>query len=414
MKLASEGLPNSGRVGYEIFDKTNLGMTDFVQKINYRRALEGELAKSIMELDAVQDARVHLVIPEHRLFAKDQEEATASILLSLQFDGGLSAGQVKGITHLVASSVEGMKSSQITIVDQFGNLLTPEHQDDPTIMASSKQVELKRDVEKYLERQASSMLENVVGRANAIVKVSAEVDFDQVQQTIETYDPDRTVVRSEERTADKGATGSANQQNATTGSQSESIITNYEVSRTLETIVKGVGYIKQLSVAVIVDGDYVAGKEGESVNENGMKYEPRSREDLDRLANIVKGAVGFRADRGDVLQIENLQFDNSEEVTRVKELKNLEWRHWIDIGVSYLIKAVLLLGLFIILRKSYKYFKAQIERNLEYRRKLSEVEDTTKLAREIRKPKLLDQIKVAADENPAEMAKVIKTLMVEE
>jgi len=105
MKLASEGLPNSGRVGYEIFDKTNLGMTDFVQKINYRRALEGELAKSIMELDAVQDARVHLVIPEHRLFAKDQEEATASILLSLQFDGGLSAGQVKGITHLVASSV---------------------------------------------------------------------------------------------------------------------------------------------------------------------------------------------------------------------------------------------------------------------------------------------------------------------
>ena len=313
IKLAAEGLPNSQHTGFEIFDKTNLGMTDFVQKINYRRALEGELAKSIQDLNAVKEARVHLVIPEHRLFAKDQAEPTASILLKLQFEGILSREQIRGITHLTASSVEGLKYDKITIIDQHSNLLTPESGENSLIKTSSNQIELQRNVEKYLEQKALSMLENAVGKDNVIVRVSIELDFDQVQSTIESYDPDLTAVRSQERTEEKSADNTGGEQKEETSSQNtsaETIITNYEVSRTVRTIAEGTGNIRHLSVAAMVDGSYVPAPEG-SGNEDGMEYVPRSQEELNRLGNIVRYAVGFRADRNDQFEIQNIKFDTT-------------------------------------------------------------------------------------------------------
>ncbi len=417
IKLAADGLPNSRHIGFEIFDNTNLGMTDFVQKINYRRALEGELAKSIEELDPVKEARIHLVIPEHKLFSNEQKEPSASIVVLLESGDELSKAQVRGIRHLVASSVEGLKASKITIVDQLGNMLTPEDSDDSFAAVSSRQEELKRNVEKYLENKAVDMLESVVGKNHAKVKITADLNFDKVQRNVESYDPDKVAVRSEETTTEKGSnkTGStqANETNAENNSK-ETVVTNYEVSKTMETIIKGSGSIKRLSIAVMVDGTYEPAPKDKNADANGMKYVPRSREELDRLANIVKRTVGFTPDRGDKINVENIKFDNSEEIARREEIKNIKWREWIDIGFSVFLKLASIFLALLILKKSLKRFKEYRKQRLVMTQKAKEVEETSALSREIRKPKLLDQIKVAADENPEEMAKVIKTILLEE
>jgi flagellar M-ring protein FliF len=416
MKLAAEGLPNSKHNGFEIFDETNLGMTDFVQKINYRRALEGELARSIQELEPVDEARVHLVIPEYRLFQKDQKDPTASIVLTIKYEGALSRYQITGITHLVASSVEGLKSTNITVVDQYSNLLTPENDENSIVMASSKQIELQRNVEKYLEQKALQMIENVVGENNAIVKVSAEVDFDQVQRTIESYDPDMVAVRSEERVEETnpgGSTGGQENASVSGNASSETVVTNYEVSKTIQNIAESTGNITKLSVAVIVDGNYVPAEDGEG-DMNGMKYVPRSSDELERLSNIVKHAVGFRDDRGDKFQLENLRFDTTQEMVKLEELKTQRWHQWVDTSISYVIKLALFIGTLIIIRKVMKLYKAYRKNKEEAIMKMIEEEEAAKLAKEIKKPKLLDQIIVAANENPAEMARVIKTIMAEE
>ncbi|MBD3235023.1 MAG: flagellar M-ring protein FliF [candidate division Zixibacteria bacterium] len=413
IKLASKGLPNSKAVGFEIFDNTNLGMTDYVQKINYRRALEGELSKSIDELEFVNDTRVHLVIPEHRLFEKDQQPPTASILVNLKHEGALTKGQVRGVSHLVASSVEGMSAKNITIVDQFGNLLTPENAGSSVVMASSRQIELRSEVEKYLESKASNLLENVVGRNNAIVKVSLELDFDRVEKNIESYDPDATVIRSEERTTEEG-TNLSGEPGGNSSSTIESSVTNYEVSKSMERIVKQSGSIKNLSVAVMVNGSYAPAENNEEADENGMKYIPRSQGELDQLGNIVKRAVGFRTDRGDQFQIESMQFDNSEEIIRQKELDVLKWQRWLSLFFYYAVRIAIIGVVFIIARRLLRRYQAYLQARREEQRRAKEEQDASELANEARKPKLIDKIKYAADENPEEMARVIRTIMTEE
>ncbi|MGE5314479.1 MAG: flagellar basal-body MS-ring/collar protein FliF [Acidobacteriota bacterium] len=301
LSMAGEGLLQSSTVGYEIFDKTNLGASDFVQKLNYRRALEGELARTILTIDEVEGARVHIVIPEKALFKEDQKDPTASVVLKLR-SGKLSPENIEGIARLVSSSVEGLNAKNVSIMDSHGNVLSTNTASNTLAALSSTQYELQHKVETYLAQQAQSMLDGVVGPSNSIVRVTAELNFNQVEQTVEKFDPDGQVVRSEQSTEEKTA-----QTDSLPPGQRTNAITNYEISKTLEHIVAGTGNVNRLSVAVLINGKPVT-KEVNGKKETQII--PRSSEEITQLTDIVKKAVGFDQRRADEISFVNLPFDN--------------------------------------------------------------------------------------------------------
>ncbi|MGB9913478.1 MAG: flagellar basal-body MS-ring/collar protein FliF, partial [Candidatus Kapaibacteriota bacterium] len=207
ISIAAEGLPESGVVGYEIFDKTNLGMSEFVQKLNYRRALEGELAKTIGSLSGVKKARVHIVIPEKALFAAEQKQPTASVTLQLAGENALSRLNIRGIQNLVASSVEGLTPNNVTVVDHRGRIIS-ESDIDPNSMLGKTQTQHEQQirVEQYLTNKVQSLLDGVLGPGNSEVRVSAELDFTQIEKTITDFNPDKQVVRSEQSSSQNAKT----------------------------------------------------------------------------------------------------------------------------------------------------------------------------------------------------------------
>lgn len=335
LKLASQGYPRDGLVGYEIFDKNNLGMTDFLQKVNFRRALEGEIAKSIMSLSEVSAARVHLVIPEARLFSKDQKQTTASVVLKL--NGTLSESQVSGIQHLVASSVEGLDVDHISLVDSRGKLLTERTSGDADTRLSSSQMELRHSVESQLESKAQSLLDLTLGPNRSVVRVSADLNFDKAETSSENYDPDKVAIRSEEvQNAKPGTEGDGGSQNAT--------ITNYEISKTVQHVVSAFGNVQRLSVAVMLDGTYTPPAEG--AEDAAPTYKPRTPEELQQIAAIVRTAVGFDSTRADKLEIVNMAFDTSAEDAMASDLQSVEnYEMYYNIGRKVLYGLLILLGL---------------------------------------------------------------------
>lgn len=331
LTLASQGIPKGGGVGYEIFDRTSIGMSEFVQKLNYRRALQGELARTIAQMPEVERARVHLAIPERRLFATEQERPRASVVVSLRNSQMLSKGQVQGVVHLVASSVEGLQARDITVVDGHGHLLSSTVQDE-TAGLTNTQLEYQRTIEKDIEGRIQSMLERIVGLNKAEVRVSSLIDFRKIETTEERYDPNGQVVRSEQRGQEKangvngmsggvpgvqsnvpGGTEQEPTQTSSNATQTKNETVNYEISRTVSRIVEPIGSIKKLSVAVLVDGTYEAAKPaegdaGEKTADTVKKYIPRSEEDLKRIEDIVKKAMGYSSERQDQVQVVNVQF----------------------------------------------------------------------------------------------------------
>ena len=195
LQMAGQGLPQTSVVGYEIFDKPSFGMTDFTQKINYKRALEGELEKTILQLDEVDGANVHIVMPEKALFESEQKKTTASVFLKLKDGAQLNPGAVSGVQRLVAASVEGLDPGDVTIVDSRGNLLS--RKIDGVDALTSEQYDMQNKVESYIASKAQSMLDAVLGPGNAIVRVNALLDFDQMEKTTEEYDPN-SVVQNEQ------------------------------------------------------------------------------------------------------------------------------------------------------------------------------------------------------------------------
>ncbi len=306
LQLAASGIPSQPGAGYEIFDRTNLGMSDFVQKLNFRRALEGELGRTISSLAEVEQARVHVVIPEAALFREDEKETTASVVLKLKGRVRPREDQIRGITVLVARSVEGLEPENITILDSYGNILAGMKAFDPLVGLSSTQLELQHKVESHLASKAQSMLDGVLGQGRSIVRVSSELDFQTIERTSEIYDPESAIVRSEERTESFSSGG------GTTQSKEENLLSNYEINKTVEHIIDSGGSILQLSVAVMIDGTYRSGEDGT------VEYTPRSEEETASLANMVRGALGIREERGDVLEISNIAF-NKEMFTQVSE-----------------------------------------------------------------------------------------------
>lgn len=317
MKLAEQGLPSGGGVGWEIFDKGDgLSSTSFLQNVNRLRALEGELARSIRSLNRVAQARVHLVVPERPLFARDAPKPSASIVLRVQ--GDLGQGQVRAIMHLVASAVQGLSPQAISIVDESGRLLADgSTMDQNGIPAGAMEREIA--FEKRLKEQVQGIVERVVGPGRARAEVNAAFDYSKVTNTADLFDPDSRVVRSTQTHEEESETreGEAavsvsnelpNQQNnsETNGNRESQTKTdetiNYEISRTTRTEVLEGGRLKKLSVAVLVDGIYANDPAG-SVN-----YAPRTQEELDRIAALVRSAIGFDEARGDQIEVVNLRF----------------------------------------------------------------------------------------------------------
>jgi flagellar M-ring protein FliF len=328
MSLAGEGLPKGGGVGYEIFDKSDaLGTTSFVQNINNLRALEGELSRTIRGIDRVVAARVHLVLPERPLFSRDKVEPSASIVLKVH--GTLEAQQVRAIRHLVASAVNGLKPQRVSIVDEAGRLLA-----DGTGTGDGDNIgdvsvdERRTSFEKHLRDQVEAIVSSVVGPGRARTQVSADFDFNRVTQTSDKYDPEGRVVRSsqtrEESSGSDGrdsqvtvgneVPGNSNQKQpaappdanagASTHDQSKKSeeIVNYEISKTTKTEVIEGGRVNRISVAVLVDGTYAKNDKGD------ITYQPRSKEEIDQIAALVRTAIGFDQKRGDQVEVVNLRF----------------------------------------------------------------------------------------------------------
>lgn len=414
--LAGLGLPKSGTVGYSIFDRTNLGMTKFLQKINFRRALEGELARSIMELDNVKAARVHVVIPEDHLFKEDKKPPTASVLVKLESGGTLTPRQVRGVTHLVSAAVEGLTLDNISIIDYHGNLLTSNTTSDPLVSLSSTQLDLRKNVERYLEGKAQSLLEQTVGRGRSIVRVTAKLNFDQTEKTTETYDPDNLSVRSEERTEEtnEDATQSAlDSTSSRTSSTIENTVTNYEVNRTTQRVVNSVGNIEKLTVAVLVDGRYetVTAEDGTET----VQYTPRTDEELSRITALVKNAVGFDDTRTDRIEVVSMQFQPQGLEDNQKSLDEIATRtFYMDVGKKVLL---VIAGLLIFL-----YGKKKIKKVFSAIGKYvppmvpstqAQMQQETQAVVQPQKSRLVDQMKKTAEDRPDELARVIRTIMTE-
>jgi flagellar M-ring protein FliF len=330
LQLATQGLPHGGGVGFEIFDRTSIGTSDFVQKLNYRRALQGELARTIAQMPEIERVRVHLATPERRLFGNDDNRARASIVVSLRNGQALAKTQVNGIVHLVASSVEGLHIKDVTVVDGHGRLLSSSAGGDEAAGLTGTQLEYQRTIEKDIETRIQTMLERIVGQNKAVVRVSSLLDFRKIETTEERYDPNGQVVRSEQRGQEKsnGVNGVAGgvpgvqsnlppvaeqeaAQTSSTTNQTKNETVNYEISRTVSRIVESSGSIKQLSVAVLVDGVYEAAKaaDGKPAADQPKKYVARSEEDMKRIEEIVKKAMGYSAERQDQVQVTNVAFD---------------------------------------------------------------------------------------------------------
>jgi flagellar M-ring protein FliF len=319
LQLASQGLPQGGGVGYELFDKTSFTMTDFVQKLNYRRALQGELSRTIRSLAEVEQCRVHLAVPEKTLFVQKDDRPKASVLLKLRPGRRLSQAQVQGIVHLVSSSIEGLDPKDVTVVNNTGEMLTSVV--DENFAETGSQFEYQRNYERDMETKVISMLEPVVGKGKVKARVAASFDFTKTEKTEEKYDPDSQVARSEQRNTEKstsavsgGVPGTASnlpgrqqaavQPGTPAVSEKKSETINYEITKTVSHVISPTGEIKKLSAVVLVDGTY-ASAQGQAEK----KYTPRTEDEVKQFEDMVKKAVGFSTDRGDEVKVVNLPFE---------------------------------------------------------------------------------------------------------
>jgi flagellar M-ring protein FliF len=320
MELAGKGLPSGGGVGYEIFDKGDaFSSTSFVQNINHVRALEGELSRTIRSISRVQAARVHLVLPERKLFERDREQPRASIALKLA--GDLDASQVRAIRHLAASAVEGLKPERVSIVDEKGRLLADGAQGDKNLAGLGFE-ERQTAVERKLKSQVEEIVASIVGSGRARVQVQADLDMNRVESRSETFDPESRVARSSQTRTESQVSNEAREGGVTVGnelpgaqgqqpgqqpqqrdaSNKNEEVVNYEISRTTRNEVLEGGRVKRLSVAVLVDGIYPRVASGEPT------YQPRPQEELERIGQLVRTAIGFDKARGDQVEIINLRF----------------------------------------------------------------------------------------------------------
>lgn len=293
--LAQAGVPRKGRPGFELFDQPSWGMTDFTQRINYRRALEGELERTIGQMRGIESAQVHLALHETTVFRRNDRTSEASVFLRLRSGVRPGAEMVEAITFLVAGSVDGLKSENVTVLDDNGRVLSAALETGPGSGLTKRQLGLQREVESYLETRAEELVAEVVGAGNVRVRVSAALNFDQVDRTVQAVDPDQQVAMREERSRIiPGPT--------TPGAASTIENTSYEVTRSIERFIGGQGDVRRLTVAVLVN-DRLVGS-GESA-----QHQPRGANELRQVELLVKNAVGIDSSRGDEISVVSVAFD---------------------------------------------------------------------------------------------------------
>ncbi len=319
LNLAGAGLPRQGGVGFEIFDKQSFGVTKFTQKINYQRALQGELARTIAALEAVKSARVHLVMPEESLLESRRKETKASVVVELAPGHDLGAGQTQGIIHLVAGSIEGLKKDQVNLIDTNGRTLNQQSGEDASLVLLPDKLKFKTTLENRLEANAQSLLNRALGAGNSVVRVTAQLDFTQEAITSEEYDPDSLVPRSEQVTesasgrresggvpgvASNLGDGSASGQSIPSSKSSE--VTNYEISKTVKQIKSPVGKIENISVAVLVSEVLQSGTAAEEGSPPAL-----SAEKLASIERMVTSAIGLNPERGDRIEVVSMPFQKT-------------------------------------------------------------------------------------------------------
>lgn len=343
LKLAAEGLPKGGAVGFELMDTQKFGMTQFQENVNYQRALEGELTRTISTISAVQGARVHLAIPKRTVFVREEQKPSASVLLSLHPGRSLDKAQVAGIVHLVASSVPEMPPANVTVIDQNGNMLTSGANAAVHTGLDSSQLEYLRQVEQDYVRRIEGIISPITGASNVRAQVTADLDFSMTEQTAETYrpnpGPEQSSIRSQQ-TSESYAEGGQNAagvpgalsnqppgaatapitaagrpaggaQATTTAAPASTPLhkestTNYELDKTISHTKLPVGSIKRLSVAVVVNNKAVKDKRGK------LSYQALGKDEMTQIQNLVKEAMGYSEARGDTLNVVNAPFDLAE------------------------------------------------------------------------------------------------------
>lgn len=313
LTIAGKGLINSGIIGYEIFDKSTMGMSEFMQNVNFKRAMEGEIARTIQQQEGVMLAKVYITIPKRTIFKEEEKQPTATVTLKLKSSSAPSKENIQAIVNLLCGSVEGLQPAKVSIIDTKGRILNNDAEEGPLAFASAKQYEIKKSVEGHLIQKAQSILDNVLGFGNAVVEVTADLNFDQVEKTMTQFDPESQVVVSEgvAKTANNGR-----QQNDTTSSANENNVTNYEISKTVENVVQGSGNIKRLSVAAVInDIPREVKKDGKTT----IVFDPRPADQIKKLEELIKNAVGIDITRNDQFSIVNIPFETKVEETVTEE-----------------------------------------------------------------------------------------------
>lgn len=324
MQLAEQGLPGSGILGYELFDKSeSLGTTNFLQNVNYIRALEGELARTVESLNSVKGARIHLVLPKRELFSRQKQQPSASVFLRMRGATRLSSEQVSSIQHLVAAAVPSLSPTHISVVDNKGKLLAAGFEEGDEAGAISNKIDEKnRALENRLSRTIEELLDKTVGFGRVRAEVHAEMDFDRISTNEESFDPEGQVVRStqsiEETASARDAEGTpavtvgtnlpdlnggtGDSQSSTSAENRIEETVNFEISKKVVNHIREAGTVKKLSVAVLVDYDRVQNEDGD------WESKPRSDAEMAALENLVRSAIGYDADRGDQIDVINMEF----------------------------------------------------------------------------------------------------------
>jgi flagellar M-ring protein FliF len=384
MELASQGLPQGGGVGFEIFDNSKLGMTEFVQNVNYQRAIQGELSRTINRFEEIESSRVHLVMPPKSLFVENEEPARASVVVKLRSAKTLSADQVQGIVHLISASVSGLKPENVTIVDSMGNQIGGQAPKSDFDSVRTDQMAYQEKVERSLESRVKTMLEKALGPNKAIVRLTSNMDFKKQERTEERYYPDNKVVRSEQISNESsvksetkaigvpGTTAAAanktqQENDGGAGFHKNHQTANYEIGKTTSHTIDPIGQISNISVAVLVDGSYktVTGEDGKTK----VEYLPRTQEEITKIKTIVMRAVNYTASRGDEIEVVNMPFENAEPVDVPAGVENNGWISRLmqySVYIKYVFSVVFMLLTFIfVIRPIIQWLTAEKPRDAQ-------------------------------------------------
>jgi len=432
LKLAAKGLPSSKVVGFEIFEEPKMGATHFQENINYIRAIEGELTRTIKQLDAVSNAKVNIALPQTSIFARDEEDAKASVIIKLWPGMDLTREQIKSIVFLVSHAVTKLKPQNVTVVDNRGRVLSDLLLDEQKEKLTDT-VDIKKRIERDIEKRIQSMLAKAIGPQKVVVRATVDIETAKIRQQDELFDPDRVAVVSERKIQEKekgykprveGAPGTptnvppvintTNLKNITKDRSKKDVTTNYNVSKSLIDTQKNVFYIKKLSVGVLIDGKYITKKDsnGTEIKE----FVPRSKAELASYEELIKSAVGFDPKRGDKITVVSVPFEAPKTVQiETETVSKKDMILLLAIGALALVLLILLIIFMIKASKAKKAAKLAEEKALEESMKeMSKMHEKEAALINLEAEPSYQKILEMIDENPELIASMISKWIKEE